>query len=156
MRLQFDRGTIVLTDPPKDLDLAEAPGVLWDARVRAHRAPASKYPALKLWLHQHGGGFRDIRAPSPPVQELWSDVELRPYQDAAMAAWELGHRRGVVALPTGSGKTRLALAAMQRTQLSAICLVPTRVLLDQWLREIGTLYRGPVGCYGDGVRRWAP
>ena len=73
-----------------------------------------------------------------------------------MAAWELGHRRGVVALPTGSGKTRLALAAMQRTRLSAICLVPTRVLLDQWLREIEALYRGPVGCYGDGVRRWAP
>jgi superfamily II DNA or RNA helicase len=57
---------------------------------------------------------------------------------------------------TGSGKTRLALAAMQRTRLSAVCLVPTRVLLDQWLREIGALYRGPVGCYGDGVRRWAP
>ena len=49
-----------------------------------------------------------------------------------------------------------ALAAIQRTRLSAICLVPTRVLLDQWLREIGALYRGPVGCYGDGVRRWAP
>jgi superfamily II DNA or RNA helicase len=156
MRLQFDRGTIVLTDAPKDLDLAEAPGVLWDARVRAHRAPASKYPALKLWLHRRGAGFQDIRTPSPLAQELWSDVDLRPYQDAALAAWELGHRRGVVALPTGSGKTRLALAAMQRTRLSAICLVPTRVLLDQWLREIGALYRGPVGCYGDGLRRWAP
>ena len=156
MRLEFDRGTIVVTDPPKDLDLAEAPGVLWDARVRAHRAPASEYPALKLWLHRRGAGFQDIRTHSAPAQELWSDVDLRPYQDAALAAWELGHRRGVVALPTGSGKTRLALAAMQRTRLSAICLVPTRVLLDQWLREIGALYRGPVGCYGDGVRRWAP
>ena len=46
--------------------------------------------------------------------------------------------------------------SFQRTRLSAICLVPTRVLLDQWLREIEALYRGPVGCYGDGVRRWAP
>jgi superfamily II DNA or RNA helicase len=45
---------------------------------------------------------------------------------------------------------------MHRTRLSALCLVPTRVLLDQWLREIGAHYRGPVGCYGDGVRRWAP
>jgi len=35
-------------------------------------------------------------------------------------------------------------------------LVPTRVLLDQWLREIGALYRGPVGCFGGGVWRWAP
>jgi superfamily II DNA or RNA helicase len=156
MKLQFDRGTIVLTDPPKDLDLAEAPGVLWDARVGAHRAPASKYPVLKLWLRERSAAFQDIRAPSPTVREFWSDVDLRPYQDAAIAAWELGHRRGVVALPTGSGKTRLALGAMLRTRLSTICLVPTRVLLDQWLREIGELYRGPVGCYGDGVYRWAP
>jgi len=46
MKLRFDRGTILLTDPSKDLKLAEAPGVLWDPRVSAHRAPASKYPAV--------------------------------------------------------------------------------------------------------------
>jgi superfamily II DNA or RNA helicase len=86
----------------------------------------------------------------------WSDVALRPYQEAALSAWELAHRRGVVALPTGSGKTRLALAAMCRTGVSALCLVPTRVLLDQWLRELRAVYQGPVGCYGDGVRQRAP
>jgi len=156
MELRFDRGTIVLTDPPKELDLAGAPGVLWDPRVHAHRAPASQYPALKRWLLHRGSRFQDIPPPARPTHELWSDVALRPYQEAALSAWELGRRRGVVALPTGSGKTRLALAAMHRTRLSALCLVPTRVLLDQWLREIGALYQGPVGCYGDGVRRWAP
>jgi len=156
MKLQFDRGTIVLADPPKDLDLAGAPGLLWDSRVHAHRAPASTYPALRRWLLQTDRAFEDIPAPSLQAHGLWSDVDLRPYQEAALSAWELGHRRGVIALPTGSGKTRLALATMQRTRLSTLCLVPTRVLLDQWLREIGTLYRGPVGCYGDGVRRWAP
>jgi len=156
MKLRFDRGTIVLTDPPKELDLVGAPGVRWDPRVHAHRAPASQYPALKRWLLHRGSRFQDIPPPARPTHELWSDVDLRPYQEAALSAWELGHRRGVVALPTGSGKTRLALAAMHRTRLSTLCLVPTRVLLDQWLREIGALYRGPVGCYGDGVRRWAP
>jgi superfamily II DNA or RNA helicase len=45
---------------------------------------------------------------------------------------------------------------MKRTRMRALCLVPTRVLLDQWLREIGTVYQGPVGCYGDGERRLAP
>src|SRR5881296_1997921 len=156
MKLRFDRGTILLTDPSKDLKLAEAPGVLWDPRVRAYRAPASRYPALKRWLLERGSRFEDIATPPRSLQEAWSDVDLRPYQEAALSAWYLGHRRGVVALPTGSGKTRLALAAMHRTRLSTLCLVPTRVLLDQWLREIGALYRGPVGCYGDGVRRWAP
>jgi superfamily II DNA or RNA helicase len=83
-------------------------------------------------------------------------VDLRSYQEAAVTAWELAQRRGVIALPTGSGKTRLALALMQRTELSALCLVPTRVLLDQWSREVGTVYRDAIGCYGDGVRRLAP
>lgn len=156
MELRFDRGTILLTGPPPGLALGQAPGVLWDARVGAHRAPASSYPALKRWLLGGGTRFQDLAPPARPVEEAWSDVDLRPYQEAALSAWELGHRRGVVALPTGSGKTRLALAAMHRTRLSALCLVPTRVLLDQWLREIGGVYRGAVGCYGDGVRQLAP
>ena len=156
MKLQFDRGTIVLIDPPPEIDLAEAPGVLWDPRVRAHRAPANACSALKRWLVGRGIRFQDISPPARSTDEAWSDVELRPYQETALAAWELGRRRGIVALPTGSGKTRLALAALRRTRLSALCLVPTRVLLDQWLREIRAVYRGSIGCYGDGVRQLAP
>ena len=126
MTLRFDRGTILITDPPPSLDLGDAPGVLWDARVRTHRAPAIHYPALKSWIERVGVNFLDLARPPRPRPEAWSDVGLRPYQQAALSAWELGRRRGVVALPTGSGKTRLALAVMQRTRLSALCLVPTR------------------------------
>ena len=146
----------MLTDPPSGMNLAAAPGVLWDRRVRAYRAPAARYLALKRWLLASSVQFEGI-APRPrSMPEAWTNVDLRPYQEAALSAWELAQRRGVVALPTGSGKTRLALAAMQRTQLSALCLVPTRVLLDQWSREISAVYRGAIGCYGDGVRRVAP
>jgi superfamily II DNA or RNA helicase len=156
MTLRFDRGTIVLTDLPSGVSIAAAPGVLWDRRIRAYRAPARQYPALTRWLRAGGIRFQDI-APRPrSLPGAWADVDLRSYQEAALSAWELGQRRGVVALPTGSGKTRLALAAMRRTQLSALCLVPTRVLLDQWSREISAVYRGAIGCYGDGARRAAP
>jgi superfamily II DNA or RNA helicase len=123
--------------------------------VGAYRAPASRYSALKRWLLASGVRFQDLSPRPRSLEEAWTDVDLRSYQEAALSAWELAQRRGVVALPTGSGKTRLALAAMQRTRLSALCLVPTRVLLDQWSREIGAVYRGPIGCYGDGVRRVA-
>ncbi len=156
MKLRFDRGTILITDQPGDLDLAEAPGVLWDPRVRAHRAPAGRHHVLKRWLVDRGVGFLDIARPPRPIAEAWSEVGLRTYQEAALSAWQLGRRRGVVALPTGSGKTRVALAAIKQTGLGALCLVPTRVLLDQWFREISAVYQGPVGCYGDGVRRLAP
>ena len=156
MKLRFDRGTIVFADLPRGVNLATAPGVLWDGRVRAYRAPARRYAALTRWLRAGGIRFEDISPRPRSVAEAWSGIELRSYQEAALSAWELGQRRGVVALPTGSGKTRLALAAMQRTQLSALCLVPTRVLLDQWSRELGAVYRGAIGCYGDGVRQVAP
>jgi superfamily II DNA or RNA helicase len=156
MKLRFDRGTILLTEPLHDVNLVEAPGVLWDPRVSAHRAPASRYPALRSWLREAGVEFEDIAALPRLTPDAWSTVTLRPYQEAALSAWELAQHRGVVALPTGSGKTRLAIAAIRRTGLSALCLVPTRVLLDQWSREITTVYGGAIGRYGDGARQMAP
>ncbi len=38
---------------------------------------------------------------------------------------------------------------------SALCLVPTRILLAQWLHHIKRTYAGPVGCYGDGAHELA-
>ena len=122
------------------------------------RASRTRQPVRRLcrWLREAGVEFEDI-APAPRSStNAWSAVELRPYQEAALSAWELAHRRGIVALPTGSGKTRLAIDAIRRTGLSALCLVPTRVLLDQWSREIATVYEGAVGRYGDGARQLAP
>jgi superfamily II DNA or RNA helicase len=57
-----------------------------------------------------------------------------------------------VVLPTGSGKTRLAIAAMARAALPTLVLVPTRVLLAQWLQAIAPALQGEVGCLGDGER----
>ena len=156
VKVRFDRGTILLTEPPKDLDLGEVPWLLWDSRVGAHRAPASRYAELSDWLRKLAIEFEDITPAPRSSTTAWSAVELRPYQDAALSAWELAHRRGIVALPTGSGKTRLAIEAIRRTGLTALCLVPTRVLLDQWSREIATVYEGTVGRYGDGARDLAP
>jgi superfamily II DNA or RNA helicase len=155
VRLLFDRGTILLRDPPAGFDLLEIAGVLWDPRVGAHRAPASRCHTLRRELARRGVPFSDeVRSPAPPPGE-WSAVELRPYQEAALWAWELAQRRALVVLPTGSGKTRLAIAAMARLQSSALCLVPTRALLAQWQQQIAGAYAGPIGCYGDGAHELA-
>jgi superfamily II DNA or RNA helicase len=154
VQLQFDRGTLLLVDPPPDLDVAELPGVLWDSRVSAWRCPAFFHARLRAALHARGVRYPD-NDPDP-----WPDtgqaVTLRPYQGAALAAWELGRRRGIVVLPTGSGKTRLALAAVARLRVPALCLVPTRVLLDQWARAAEELCGVEVGRYGDGEHTLRP
>jgi superfamily II DNA or RNA helicase len=67
--------------------------------------------------------------------------ELRDWQREALAAWEDNGRWGIVAAATGTGKTRLAIETLRRTASDgarATVVVPTRVLQDQWVRELRT------------------
>ncbi len=152
MRLRYDGGTIVLEEVAHEVDVATLPGVLWDARIERHRAPARCYPNLRRELAARGVDLSDevASAARREAPQPWREVELRPYQEAALAAWQQAGRRGLIALPTGSGKTRVALAAMARAGLTALCLVPTRVLLDQWCAELARFYSGAIGRWGDG------
>jgi superfamily II DNA or RNA helicase len=162
MRLVFDRGTVVLLGPEGSItrpeaspkDLADLPGALWDPRIAALRCPARFHQAVVAELRQRGVRFVDevTGLPATPLMKPVA-VELRPYQEAALAAWEIAARRGTAVLPTGSGKTRLAIAAMARVNVPALCLVPTRVLLDQWARAIRELLGFEPGRLGDGERR---
>src|SRR5574341_422927 len=153
MHLHFDRGTILLREPPRGVDLSDLPGVRWDPRVGAHRAPAMLHASLRAELLRRGVAFTD--GLDRPADELatWEMPSLRPYQEEALQAWSTAGHRGTVVLPTGSGKTRLAIAAMACTGRPSLALVPTRVLLEQWVRQVSAAFSGPVGCLGDGQRR---
>jgi len=153
MRIRFDRGTLIFDDSNALGGIRDLPGVLWDPRVGAYRAPAYRYAEIVGELEKRGVRFSDGLAGGRPIFGRFGDMELRPYQAAAVDAWELAGRRGVVVLPTGSGKTRAAVAAMARARESTICLVPTRVLLDQWCKELTRLFNGRVGRLGDGARQ---
>jgi superfamily II DNA or RNA helicase len=156
MRLIFDRGTIVLLglDRAEEAAQSNLPGALWDPRISALRCPARFHPDLAAELTRRHVRFTDevVSAPAPRVTKP-VQVDLRPYQEAALAAWELAGRRGVAVLPTGSGKTRLAIAAIARAGSSALCLVPTRVLLDQWMQCLRQALGFEPGQLGDGEHR---
>ena len=84
---------------------------------------------------------------------------LRPYQTDAVNA-VISHFRkhpdpAVVVLPTGAGKTVLALMATARLGLRTLVLVPTIELLYQWrdaMTERLGVAKGHVGILGDGQR----
>jgi superfamily II DNA or RNA helicase len=158
MRLVFDCGTIVLHDLDATsscpVHAADLPGALWDPRIATVRCPARFHQALLAKLRQRGVRFTDEVSDFQPARtDSVPDVPLRPYQETALAAWELGGRRGMAVLPTGSGKTQLAIAALARAEAPTLCLVPTRVLLDQWTRAIAELLGFVPGRLGDGERR---
>ena len=151
-QLVFEGGTLVARGLSPE-SAATLPDLVWDPRIAAYRAPAYRYRALRSALAHAGLAYADDVLHLTKRTSLWSTVDLRPYQRTALLAWHTAGRRGVVALPTGSGKTRLACAVMARCEAPSLCLVPTRVLLHQWQSELARHYRGDVGCLGDGERR---
>jgi superfamily II DNA or RNA helicase len=155
-RLSFDRGTLLFEGFEPAL-AQELPGVIWDPRVALFRAPACRYDEVHAALVRDGIPFDDrvsaaatAAASAAVTRADWLPIDLRPYQQAALTAWELAGRRGTVVMPTGSGKTRVALGALAQLGAPALCLVPTRVLLWQWIDALRLAYRGAVGCWGDG------
>jgi superfamily II DNA or RNA helicase len=79
----------------------------------------------------------------------------RPYQTEALDAWTQAGGRGVVVLPTGAGKTALALMAIARLGVRPLIVVPTLELLKQWadgLHRFLGLPAEAVGRVGGGER----
>jgi superfamily II DNA or RNA helicase len=101
----------------------------------------------------------EVPADPPPTvddRRRLADLELRDWQLEALAAWS-STCRGVVEAVTGTGKTRLALAAIATVLARggrALVLVPTLELQAQWVRELAALVPeariGRLGGGGDG------
>ncbi len=136
MRLRFDGGTIVL-----DLDGLLPTSVRfdtlkWDERVGIHRGPAFSCTTIRRELSTLGFSVLPPAVRNDPPSLPSPKILLRPYQTAALSAWDIAGRRGTLVMPTGSGKTHVAMAALRIVACSTLILVPTRVLLRQWLTEL--------------------
>lgn len=129
--------------------IAKLPGVVWDNRVEQYRAPARFY--RELFLELKNIGFGNLKSfPHYILKDEWLEIPLRSYQEMALREWTLADHKGVITLPTGAGKTFVAIAAIKELKRASLCLVPTRVLLYQWFDSIKRFYKGPVGIIGDG------
>jgi superfamily II DNA or RNA helicase len=132
IELFYESGTLIATGASPS-GLPEP--FVWDGRTHQWRAPASAYRETVLRLREAEVPHED-RAAAFERLSLESRVamEPRPYQREALAAWRQGPPglRGVVVLPTGAGKTAVAMSAMERVGRSTLVVVPTLALLKQW------------------------
>ena len=82
------------------------------------------------------------------------EFELHDWQDEALDAWIEKDQKGIVEAVTGSGKTYMALAAInylygETRKLRTIVVVPTIALQEQWKDRIEKLLPGiKVGLWG--------
>jgi superfamily II DNA or RNA helicase len=74
----------------------------------------------------------ELRAERGLVREPSFVLAPRPYQEEAVGAWAGNGGRGVIVLPTGAGKTVVALMAASRLGLRTLVVAPTIDLLHQW------------------------
>lgn len=154
--LTFDRGTLLLHPPPRGkawVDFAT-----WDDRVEKFRIPAIHYRPLLEALQAERLSYTDD-AKGYQQLELVPSVEMPPYQhqEEALAAWQQAGSKGVVVLPTASGKTYLAQLAMQATGRSSLIVVPTLDLMHQWYANLKAAFPDiEIGLLGGGSRDKTP
>ncbi len=159
VNLTYDRGTVLVSGGPPGFDFASLPGVLFDPRASVHRARGWHYRAVVEHLLAHKIPYTDAARGwdnKPTGWAVTSDREPRDYQLAAVEAWVKGGRRGVVVLPTGTGKTFTAFLCIERVGRPTLVVTPTIDLMNQWYAELEKVFGVEVGMVGGGSHDFKP
>ena len=158
-RLRFDQGTLVLEPSDAVSTCGPPPGFVPDPRVGGRlRAPAIAYRRALAHLIRAGLTVEDeARAYEELPLELEQRREPYPHQREALEAWRDRGRRGVVVLPTGSGKSYVAEMAIADVQRSTLVVSPTIDLMMQWMNLLSdTFGEALVGGVGGGLHDVRP
>ncbi|MEA2089595.1 MAG: DEAD/DEAH box helicase family protein [Thermoproteota archaeon] len=144
LQLRYDGGSLVVKGE------VATPYGMWDPRVEAYRAMAIHYSDILEYLDRSEILYWDRVPDPPPCPTLRCGVELRSYQQKALNAWLDAGGRGVIVLPTGAGKTYIALKAMEELNVATLVVVPTLDLVTQWREQLEHQFGVEVGVYGGG------
>ncbi len=154
LRLVFEQGTILVEglgqQESQQIGFSKT-GLIWDDRVSQFRAPAWQYRQVLGTLMR--AGF-EIQDDARTYQEVSIEIDAGPlpfeHQQDALDAWVAGGKRGVVVLPTGSGKSYLAQLAIEAAGRSTLIVVPTIDLLAQWSGQLEKALGCKIGILGGG------
>ncbi|MGE5191625.1 MAG: DEAD/DEAH box helicase family protein [Deltaproteobacteria bacterium] len=156
--LKFSGGTLVLEGYERAGVPELGAGVewVWDSRVRGWRCDAISYSALRDDPRLKSARIADA---VPAWRRItWPGVELRklrPDQQKAVACWNQTGR-GCIVMPTGTGKTEVALHLMAGSAISTLVVAPVRDLMYQWHRRIAEGLGYDAGIVGDHLFRLSP
>lgn len=155
--LSFQGGTLVLKGVEQDC--AVHPAFRW---IKARwRCEAYHYPVIADWLKTDGLPQGDhLRNSVPRWQKLALTLqdqrEPHDYQVEALQAWARANWQGSIVLPTGAGKTFVAIQAIYRVARSTIVVAPTIDLLHQWYARLVNAFGIEIGVYYGGEKRVQP
>ncbi len=139
---RFDGGTLVLDHVGQSVK-TPAPFIWHQGKWRCR---AVDYRLVRTWLYEQNirNNIPRWQTLSIQLQENW---EFHTYQTQALNAWVAAERWGSVVLPTGAGKTVLALRAIEQTGVSTLIVVPTIDLLHQWYARLENAFKTTIGAW---------
>jgi superfamily II DNA or RNA helicase len=150
LRLVFDQGTLIV-EGPREGDDPGLPGVKYDYRTRDFRAEAIWYRTLVEHLRRQKIPYADAARDYEVVPwKLQVAKEAFPHQVEGLHAWWAAGGRGVVVLPTGTGKTHLANMAIEKAGRPTLVITPTIDLMNQWYDELAMSFGTEIGLMGGG------
>ena len=117
-------------------------------------APPTDLASALERVASEAGGAQKPNAFSGRIHARHKSTPLRQNQIEVVDNWEAGGHRGIVTFATGGGKSLVAIEAIRRwrrTGGSVLLLVPTSILLRQWLDDLTTeLSDVPITAVGGG------
>ena len=156
LKIDFDKGTLILQNVPEALQ-PELPDLRWDERTLTFRAPAYRYRHIISQLRAHNIPYQDTaRQFRTEPFTLQKQMTPYPYQTESIDAWHANGKRGVVSLPTGAGKTFIAILLIAEVQRPTLVHVPTIDLMNQWQTVLAEHFGQAVGLYGGGYHELEP
>lgn len=143
--LFFQGGTLVLKEYPQ----TPPSPFRW---IKAQwRCEAYHYPRLVGWLREN-----HIRDTLPrwqhPKLTLHDERAPHDYQHRALQAWADHDHCGSIVLPTGAGKTFVAIHAILQVGCSTLVVAPTIDLLHQWYARLVNAFQVEIGVYYGGEK----
>lgn len=148
--LQFHDGSLVLEG-------ISTPSPHFRLHGGKPRARPIDYLKILSWFQEKNIPLTD-QANRSEALAIESSVryEDRPYQIEAVEAWKSNSGRGCIVLPTGSGKTLVALRAIEFIQRSTLVILPTIDLMNQWYGLLSHTFNTTIGILGGGFHEIQP
>jgi len=152
--LRFHDGTLILENWDRK---TSPPYFQWDTRNRTWRALAFYYSRILAAFEKRKISLKDQAREFIPLDlKMKLSFILYPHQKEALESWQKAKHCGTVVLPTGSGKSLVALYGMAFLKISTLVVSPTLDLMNQWYDRIKDAFGEEVGILGGGYHEIFP
>ncbi|NUM36869.1 MAG: DEAD/DEAH box helicase [Candidatus Brocadiae bacterium] len=152
IRIEYEKGTLLIYCDEYAYLIGNLAHCVWDTRTNCYRMPGYQYHRLITALYREKVNYEDNARlyKNLTLSPAWSYKPF-PYQEEAIESWVKEGKRGVIVLPTGTGKSFVASLAIARASRSTVVVVPTIDLMQQWYDILKSYFPSTeVGLIGGG------